>query len=148
MPLSDTAVRTAKARDKRYELSDEKGLYLQVKPGGSKLWRLKYRFGEREKKLAFGNYPEVSLSTARGLQLEARRLLASGIDPGEHKKQAKRVAKVAGAQTFEAIAREWFAKYSNGWAESHSSKVSPGSKALERCSRGTADRTENPLLFG
>ncbi len=123
MPLSDTAVRTARARGKRYKLGDQRGLYLQVEPGGSKLWRLKYRFGEREKKLAFGGYPEVTLSSARELQLEARRLLASGIDPGEHKKQSKRVAKVAGANTFEAIAREWFAKYSSGWAKSHSSKV-------------------------
>ena len=67
--------------------------------------------------------PEVSLSRARELALEARRVLANGIDPGEQKKQAKRSAKVAAANSFEAIGREWFLKFSSGWAESHSCKV-------------------------
>jgi integrase len=123
MPLSDTAVRSAKPREKAYKLSDEKGLYLQVDPNGSKFWRLKYRFADKERKLCFGCYPEVSLAKAREHQFEARRLLADGIDPGEQKKQAKRSAKIAAASSFEAIAREWFLKFSWRWAESHSSKV-------------------------
>jgi hypothetical protein len=84
---------------------------------------LKYRFNDIERKLSFGAYPEITLSAARDRQLEARRLLESGIDPGELKKQAKRAASVAGANTFEAIAREWFLKFSSSWAESHSSRV-------------------------
>jgi hypothetical protein len=87
------------------------------------VWRLKYRYLEKEKKLALGLYPEVTLAYARELQIDARRLLASGIDPCEHRRQAKRTAKVAAVSTFEAVAREWFAKFSTNWAKSHSSKV-------------------------
>jgi integrase len=123
MPLSDTAVRSAKPREKAYKLSDEKGLYLQVDPNGSKFWRLKYRFADRERKLCLGRYPEVSLAKAREHQFEARRLLADDVDPGEQRKQAKRSAKIAAASSFEAIAREWFLKFSCRWAESHGSKV-------------------------
>jgi integrase len=123
MSLSDTTVRNAKARDKTYKLSDAKGLYLQVEPNGSKLWRLKYRFVGKEKKLSLGAYPEVTLAQARDRQLDARRLLANDVDPGEHKKQTKRAAKLAAVNTFEAVAREWFAKFKPTWAESHSSKV-------------------------
>jgi integrase len=123
MSLTDTAAKGAKARDKAYKLSDARGLYLLVNPNGSKLWCLKYRFNNTEKKLSIGPYPEVSLATARERQLAARSLLDSKVDPGEFKKQAKRAASIAGANTFEAIAREWFLKFSGSWAESHSSRV-------------------------
>jgi integrase len=123
MSLTDAAARNAKPREKSYKLSDSNGLYLQVEPNGSKLWRLKYRFNEKEKRLAFGVYPEVTLAQAREHQLEARRLLSSGVDPGEYKKQTKRAAIIAGANTFEAVGREWFLKFSSIWATSHSSKV-------------------------
>src|SRR3984957_1412953 len=123
MPLTDVAVKNAKPREKPYKLSDANGLYLQVEPNGSKLWRLKYRFNQREKRLSFGVYPVVTLTRAREHQLEARRLLSDGIDPGEYKKQTRRAAVVAGANTFEAVAREWFLKFSSVWAKSHSSKV-------------------------
>jgi hypothetical protein len=86
MSLTDAAARNAKPREKSYKLSDSNGLYSQVEPNGSKLWRLKYRFNEKEKRLAFGVYPEVTLAQAREHQLEARRLLNSGVDPGEYKK--------------------------------------------------------------
>ncbi len=123
MPLTDTMVRNAKPRAKPYKLSDSKGLYLQVEPSGSKLWRLKYRFNGTERRLAFGIYPDVTLSRARERQIEARRVLDEGIDPGELKKQARRAAVVADANTFEAVAREWFLKHSARWADSHSCKV-------------------------
>jgi integrase len=123
MTLTDAAARNAKPREKPYKLSDGHGLYLQVEPSGSKLWRLKYRFNEKEKRLSFGAYPAVTLAQAREHQLEARRLLGTGIDPGEYKKQTRRAAVVAGANTFEAVGREWFLKFSSVWAESHSSKV-------------------------
>ncbi|RLM18247.1 hypothetical protein BIY29_18520 [Brenneria alni] len=71
MPLTDTAIRNAKPLDKPYKLSDAQGLYLLIKSNGSKLWHLKYRFGGKEKKLAFGAYPTVSLATARKLREEA-----------------------------------------------------------------------------
>jgi integrase len=123
MRLTDTAARNANPREKPYKLSDGHGLYLQVDPSGSKLWRLKYRFNDREKRLSFGAYPVVTLAQARERQAEARRLLSNGIDPGEYKKQTRRAAVVASANTFEAIAREWFLRFSSIWAKSHSSKV-------------------------
>lgn len=123
MPLTDTAVRSARPDSKPYKLSDARGLYLQVQPGGSKLWRLKYRYVGKEKKLALGAYPEVTLAQARDRQIDARRLLANGVDPGEHKKQTARATKMAAANSFEAVAMEWFAKFKPQWAEAHSSKV-------------------------
>ena len=123
MPLTNAGARNAKPSEKPYKLSDGHRLYLQVEPSGSKLWRLKYRFNEKEKRLAFGVYPEVTFAQAREHQQEARRLLISGIDPAEYKKQTKRAAVIASANTFEAVAREWFLKFSSVWAKSHSSKV-------------------------
>ena len=79
--LTDVGVRNARPREKAFKLSDEKGLYLLVETSGSKLWRLKYRFANKEKKLALGVYPEVTLAQARERQLEARRLLANGAIP-------------------------------------------------------------------
>jgi integrase len=123
MPLSDMAARNAKPREKAYKLSDANGLYLQVEPNGSKLWRLKYRFHGKENRLSFGAYPAVTLAQARERQLDARHVLRNDVDPGELKKHAKRAAVVAGGNTFEAVAREWFVKFSSGWAASHSAKV-------------------------
>jgi hypothetical protein len=96
---------------------------VQVNPNGSKLWHLKYRFADMENRLAFGPFPTVTLAMAREQRTEAQRLLREKVDPGEYKKQAKRAAKVAAANSFEAVAREWFAKFSPKWAESHSCKV-------------------------
>ena len=75
MPLHETRVRTAQADLKPQKLADERGLYLLVNPGGSKLWRLKYRIGGKEKLLALGGYPDVSLKRARELRDEARQLM-------------------------------------------------------------------------
>ena len=105
MSLTETAVRNAKPREKPYKLSDEKGLYVQVNPNGSKLWHLKYRFADRENRLAFGPFPTVTLAMAREQRTEAQRLLRDKVDPGEYKKQAKRAAKVSAANSFEAVAR-------------------------------------------
>ena len=123
MSLTETAVKNSKPQEKPHKLSDEKGLHVHVNPSGSKLWHLKYRFAGREKRLAFGPYPTVTLAMAREQRTEAQRLLREKVDPGEYKKQAKRLAKVAAANSFEAVAREWFAKFSPLWAESHSCKV-------------------------
>ena len=123
MSLTDTGVRSAKPRQKRYKVSDGRGLYLLIEANGSKLWRFKYRFAGKEKKLALGAYPEVTLAMARDRHIDARRMLANGIDPAEYRKQSRRSAKVAAANTFEAIAREWIAKFTPIWAPTHTDKI-------------------------
>jgi integrase len=101
--LSDTRVRTAKARERPYKLFDERGLFLLVTPAGGRLWRLRYRMAGVEKLLALGVYPDVPLKRAREKRDEARTLIADGIDPNAQRK-AERGAQ---AQTFEAVAAEW-----------------------------------------
>lgn len=101
--LTDTAIRSAKPTEKPYKLFDGGGLFLLVQPGGSRLWRLKYRIDGREKLLSVGMYPEVSLKSARERREDARRQIAAGVDPSA-KRKAERAAR---ADTFEAIAREW-----------------------------------------
>ena len=110
MALTDVAVRNAKPREKEYKLADGGGLYLLITPGGGKLWRLKYRVDGREKKLAIGSYPEVSLTTARKRRDEARALVAAGMDPSREKQQARQRARVAAANTFGEIAQEFIDK--------------------------------------
>lgn len=122
MPLTEIAVRNAKARAKPVRLFDSGGLYLEIAPSGGKWWRFKYRFTEKEKRLSLGVYPEVSLKAARAKRDEARRLLADGIDPSEHRQQSKS-ALAKGANSFETIAREWFAKFSENWVDTHSTKI-------------------------
>lgn len=110
MPLSDVAIRKAKPEQKPRKRADGGGLYLLINPTGSKLWRWKYRFGGKEKLLALGAYPDVSLVAARSACADARALLASGIDPGTQRKtikQERTEAAVIAADTFEVLAREW-----------------------------------------
>jgi integrase len=121
--LTDTAIRKAKPGEKSVKISDEKGLFLLVTPAGGKLWRLKYRYMGKEKLLALGAYPDVSLSEAREKRDDARKLLANDIDPGEHRKIAKTMKAERAANSFEVVAREWFAKHSPNWARSHAEKV-------------------------
>ena len=92
MPLTEHNVRNAKPTGKTCKLSDERGLYLEVSPTGSKWWRLKYRFDGKEKRLALGVYPDVGLKDARERREAARKLLANGVDPGEHRKAQNRLA--------------------------------------------------------
>ncbi|SUG50016.1 integrase [Salmonella enterica subsp. arizonae] len=120
MPLTDTAIRNAKPLDKPYKLSDAQGLYLLIKPNGSKLWHLKYRFGGKEKKLAFGAYPTVTLANARKLREEARAVLSAGDDPGVKKQQEKQAKK--SGNTFEEVARRWLAGNIR-WTEHHAAKI-------------------------
>ncbi len=123
MPLTDTQVRNFKPRCKQFKKSDEKGLLLLVKPNGGKWWRFKYRFDGKEKQLSLGTYPDTTLKDARDGRDGARKLLAKSIDPGEHRKTTRHLREEASANSFEAIAREWFSKYSPGWAHSHSNKI-------------------------
>ncbi|MDR1888351.1 MAG: integrase arm-type DNA-binding domain-containing protein [Zoogloeaceae bacterium] len=123
MPLSDTAIKNAKPAAKPYKLADEKGLYLFVTPAGGKLWRMQYRFEGKQKLLALGKYPDISLKDARERRDEARKLLANGVDPGEVKKAQKTAKQVRAANSFEVLAREWFEKWKTDKAESHYRKV-------------------------
>ena len=110
MPLSDITVRNAKPTDKAQKLSDGGGLYLMVHPNSSKYWRLKYRFLGKEKVLAIGIYPQVSLSDARVRRDDAKKLLANNQDPSEVKQTLKAESKLEAANTFEAVAREWLGR--------------------------------------
>lgn len=121
--LTDTAIKAAKAKDKPYNLADERGSYLLVHPNGGKYWRLKYRFGGKQKTLALGTYPDVTLAMARSRRDAARTLLADGIDPGEAKKEKKAAVQQAATNHFEAVAREWLVDRSNVVTERRSNTI-------------------------
>lgn len=106
MALTDVAIKNAKPRVKPYKMGDAGGLFLLVQPSGGKLWRLKYRMDGREKKLAIGTYPEVSLAEARKRRDDARELLAGGKDPSREKQRHKIRSRVQADNTFTAIAGE------------------------------------------
>ena len=126
MPLSSPAVRNAKPKDKPYKLADEKGMYLLVTETG-KYWRFDYRFQGKRKTLALGVYgigkDEVTLAEARIKRDEARRQLANDVDPSMLSRLARRAAKAMTENSFEALAREWYAKFSPQWAPSHGEKI-------------------------
>lgn len=103
--LSDTKIRALKPKDKPYRIYDERGLYMQVSTSGARLWRFKYKFDDKEKLLALGQYPDVPLSLARERRDEARQLLARGIDPSAHKQAA-----LQGDGSFAAIFEEWLSR--------------------------------------
>ena len=123
MPLTDTVVRNAKPKEKSYRLFDGGGLYVEVAPNGGKWWRLKFRFGAKEKRLSLGVYPEISLKDAREKRDANRKLLRNGVDPSASRKAEQATQADAGANSFEVIAREWYAKFSPGWAVSHGDKI-------------------------
>lgn len=114
--LSDTAVKNAIPKGKRYKLADSDGLFLLVMPNGSKYWRLKFFFAGKEKTLALGVYPEVSLADARERRTEAKRQIAVGIDPSVAKRHAKQEEILKATNTFGVIAREWHDKRKHEWA--------------------------------
>ncbi|MFJ5469137.1 tyrosine-type recombinase/integrase [Pectobacterium carotovorum] len=121
MPLTDVKVRSAKPEDKAYKLTDGEGMHLMVHPNGSKYWRLQYRFDGKQKTLALGVYPEITLSEARQRRDEAKRQIATGTDPSEQKKVDKQLRQTLVDNTFKAIALEWHEykrpNWSKGYAE-------------------------------
>lgn len=123
MKLTDTAIRKAKAQKKQQKLTDGDGMFLLVHPNGGKYWRFKYRFAGKEKVLALGVYPEVSLADARERRTEARKVLAAGNDPAEVKKEAKRLTVLNSENTFEVVAREWFEVRKHEWVTSYQEKM-------------------------
>ena len=98
-------------------------MFLLITPKGQRYWRLKYRFGGKEKLLALGVYPDVMLKEARQKRDDAKKLLATGIDPSDAKAAQKTSQQLGGPDSFENVAREWFARNQDGWAETHSSKI-------------------------
>ncbi|MBR7956108.1 tyrosine-type recombinase/integrase [Burkholderia cenocepacia] len=129
MPLTDVAVRAAKPREKSYKLADGHGMYLEVMPNGSKYWRLKYRVDGKEKRVALGVYPAVSLLAARKARDEVKGQLRAGLDPSHEKKRVKLQRSLDRENSFEPIAREWHEKRRDAWSERHADRIM---KLLER----------------
>ena len=123
MKLNARQVDAAKPREKAYKLADGAGLYLEVVPSGSRYWRMKYRFNGKEKRMAFGVYPAVSLAQARALRDEAKKKLAEGIDPSFAKKEEKLVRDVRLHNTFQAVALEWHGTKVSRWSEGYASDI-------------------------
>jgi integrase len=121
--LTDKRILAASPGARLVKLPDGEGLYLFIPPSGAKWWRFRYRFAGREQMISFGVYPEVSLAEARRRRAEARRLIADGVNPSEHRKATKTMEADRAANSFEAVAREWFAKMAKVWAPSHSAKI-------------------------
>lgn len=123
MPLTNTAILNAKPGAKPAKMFDERGLFLIVTPAGGKWWRFRYKFDNKEKLLSLGVYPDVGLKGARERRDEARKLLAQGIDPGENRKAQKTAKHDRAANSFEVVAREWYAKYAPNWAAHHGNRI-------------------------
>ncbi|WP_428569397.1 MAG: tyrosine-type recombinase/integrase [Solidesulfovibrio sp. DCME] len=123
MPLSDTKLRGIKSRSTAFRLADERGLYVEVTPSGSKLWRFRYKLDGREGMLALGKYPEISLKEARTQREKLREQVAHGIDPAATRRTEKKAALKAESESFEAIAREWHSRKSVGWIKGHAEKI-------------------------
>lgn len=123
MALTDVAIRKAKPAEKPIRMFDGGGLYLEISPAGGKLWRLKYRIDGKEKRLAIGTYPEISLLDARNHREAARKLLANDSDPADVKKAQKAARLDREANSFEVVAREWFAKFEPTWVDSHGDRI-------------------------
>lgn len=124
VPLTDVRIRNAKPKDKPYKLADGGGLYLEITPTGSKLWRMKFkRTNGKESRLSFGSYPITSLATAREKRDEAKALARTGVDLAAHRDEEKVALAYRAANTFEAVAREWLDRQKTGWTESHHSKT-------------------------
>ncbi|MGH3711834.1 MAG: tyrosine-type recombinase/integrase, partial [Pseudonocardiaceae bacterium] len=125
MALTDTAIRKAKPSDNRQKLIDGGGLYLLLNPNGSRWWRWDYRrpiVGKRNT-LSLGTYPDTGLADARDKRDAFRKLLATGIDPGEHRKATRVAGEERAANSFEVVGREWFAKQKSNWVQGHADKV-------------------------
>lgn len=125
MPLTDTACKSARCPDDRklVRLADAGGLYLEVNTAGGRLWRWKYRYAGKEKRLALGIYPEVSLAKARQARDAARLQLKDGTDPGQARRDAKLAQRVALGHAFEAVARAWFEHWKGPRSPRHADYV-------------------------
>jgi hypothetical protein len=123
MKLTNTSCKNAKPTAKTQKLFDGQGLYLEITPAGNKLWRLKYRYNGKEKRIAFGAYPEVSLLQAREKRDSARKLLSDGLDPSLERKKRKAEIVRDAENTFKKMAREWHDFNKSGWSDNHARTV-------------------------
>jgi hypothetical protein len=147
MPLTDTAVRNAKRRERPQKLSDGGGLHLLVNPDGARYWRMAYRYQGRQKTLALGVYPIVSLAEARTARDAAKKLLACDVDPSQARKKQKCAASLR--NTFEIVAREWCENQKDGWTarwwrRSGSPSIPPpGPRITATASSGVSNATSS-----
>ncbi len=123
MPLTQIDCKNAQPQEKPYRKADGQGMYLEIMPNGSKYWRMKYRFAGKEKRLAIGVYPEISLADAREARAHARTLLKQHTDPSQAKQQAKHQIFKDADNTFQLIAEQWYARQRQTWKEQHAVKT-------------------------
>lgn len=123
MPLTDLNCRQAKPKGKAFRLYDGGGLYLEIKPTGTKVWRLKFKHYDKEKLLTIGKYPTISLLDARNRQQEAKKQIEKGIDPAKKKQDEKKLFRFKQLQTFELVAREWHEKNIDTWTKDYSDEI-------------------------
>lgn len=123
MKLSDVTLRRVRLLTSRKNLRTAVAFTCMWLLRGGKLWRMDYRFEGKRKTLSFGAYPAVGLKDARARREEAKGQIAAGIDPGAYRKAAKEAARADTDSTFEIVAREWFDRQKDGWAESHAGKI-------------------------
>lgn len=121
--LSDIKIKALKPKEKIYRAFDGQGLYIEVSPTGSKYWRLKYRIFGKERRMALGVYPEVSLKEARDKKDEARKLISENIDPSKDKKRKKVLSQENEENTFESVAREWYENRKDRWKTRYAEEV-------------------------
>lgn len=121
MPLNDHIIQNAISRAKPYRLADSLGLYLVISNSGSRLWYFRFRFNRKQNRIAFGPYPQITVAEARRKRDSARRLLASGISPSEHRKSER--AASCKTRTFQNIALTWHSSCLNLWSEEHANKI-------------------------
>lgn len=124
-PLTDKKIKAAKADNKDLYLFDGGGLYLQVCVSSSKLWRIKYRFDGKDKRISIGRYPDMSLKEAGEKLISIRKQAAEGINPSEKRKQDRERKKAEEdlRNTFEYVAREWYGKVKAQWSVRHKQKI-------------------------
>ena len=123
MALTDLKIRRTQPQLKDLWLTDEKGLRLLIKPSGARYWRLRYRFGGKQKTLALGVYPEITLKMAREERQNARRLLSKGIDPSLVKKELKQKSIMDDTNTFSVLTKEWWNFKKGVWTEDHAKRL-------------------------
>lgn len=118
-PLTDLRIKAAKPKDNPYRLADGEGMYLEIMPSGSKIWRMAYRQANRttSTRLTFGHYPALGLTEARQKRAEAKKQIADGVDPAQAKRVEKAASATAAANTFEAVARLWHENRLEQWQQ-------------------------------
>lgn len=123
MKLTKTQCDRLQAKEKPYKKFDGGGLYLEVMPNGNKHWRFKYRYNNKEKRMAFGRYPVVTLVQARQKRENAKNLLNENIDPSQDRKEQKRLAQIRANNTFNAVGMEWYNLQLERWGEARKKYV-------------------------